>query len=65
MNSVVVTGTARIGTQPFVSLQHLISRSQVAPPRALIGGRVMELAAILMVAAVVFGFVQQFDRQHW
>jgi len=25
----------------------------------------MELAAILMVAAVVFGFVQQFDRQHW
>jgi len=25
----------------------------------------MELAAMLMVAAVVFGFVQQFDRQHW
>jgi len=25
----------------------------------------MELAAMLMFAAVVFGFVQQFDRQHW
>ena len=29
------------------------------------GGNVMELAAIMMLAAVVMGVLQQFDRNQW
>jgi hypothetical protein len=29
------------------------------------GGNVMELAAMMMMAAVVLGVLQQFDRNEW
>jgi hypothetical protein len=54
------------GKQPFKPLQHLIFRIRSAPARALHWRmRVMEVAAVMMLAAVVFGICQQFDRQTW
>jgi len=46
-------------------LQHLISRIRVAPHRRLLEDEVMEIAAIVMCAAVLMGVLQQFDRQTW
>lgn len=38
---------------------------RVAPHRRPEEERVMEIAAIVMCAAVLMGFFQQFDRQSW
>jgi hypothetical protein len=53
----------RQATFPLAAASHLQDSRRAVP--APTGGKVMELAAMLMFAAVGFGFVQQFDRQHW
>ncbi|HWJ04939.1 MAG TPA: hypothetical protein VNS57_04005 [Steroidobacteraceae bacterium] len=53
------------GKQPFKRLQHLtISIAARRKGARFTGGvRVMEIAAVMMLAAVIFGIVLQFDRQ--
>jgi hypothetical protein len=51
--------------QPYAELQHPVSMIRVAPHRRGLEDPFMEIAAIVMCAAVLLGFLQQFDRQGW
>jgi len=51
--------------QPYAGLQHPNSMIHTAPPGADRRRAIMEIAAILMCAAVVLGFVQQLDNRSW
>jgi hypothetical protein len=51
--------------QPYAALQHPLSMIRLAPHWRQPEDDVMEIAAIVMCAAVVMGFLQQFDRQTW
>lgn len=51
--------------QPFLPPPHLNVIQMRCHPGADARRRAMEIAAVLMFAAAVMGFVQQFDNQSW
>jgi hypothetical protein len=56
---------SRARLQPFPHPPHLKRTESGANPARQQEGKTMEIAAIMMLAAVVFGVAQQFDPPVW